>query len=94
MKTVLVNIILAVANLLSGPLKAGAQGLAMVIAQVNLPDGDAKWAQVGDLIAEALRDMAAARDLDADTAMQVRLAAERRVHLQLRELGLLDRSEA
>lgn len=94
MKTVLVNIILAVANLLDGPVKAGVQGLAMVIAQIDLPESDNDWTKVGDLVAEALRDMSAARDLDDETAMQVRLAAERRVHLQLREMNLIERTAA
>lgn len=91
MKNILVNIIQAFAGLLDGPYRAGAHALAALVQQLDLPEGDSNWQKVTELITEALRDMQAARDLDADTQTQVRLAAERRVHLQLREMGLIAR---
>jgi len=90
MKTTLVNILLAVANLLKGPYRAAVQGLAILVQEIDLPDGDANWATVGRLVEEALQDMAAAQSEDESVQTQVRLAAERRVHEQLRGLGLID----
>jgi len=89
-KDAFVAILLAASNLLDGVLKAAAQGLAAIVQNLDLPEGDVRWSKVGALVAEALRDMAAARDNDEDVQTAVRLAAERRVHTQLREMGLVD----
>ena len=75
----------------SGPLEIAVQTAAALVGQLDLPDGDERWGKVGELVAATIDDIRDARDLDAGTQMQVRLAAERRMHLQLRELGLIDR---
>lgn len=93
MKAVVSSLLEGVAELFDGALRAGVMALASYVRQIDLPDGDDRWERVADVLREALQDIAAARELDTDARMQARLAAERRMHHQLRELGLIEVSE-
>ena len=89
MKSALQAVLQSVASMFDGPLEIAVQTAAALIGQLDLPDGDERWGKVGELVAQTIDDIRDARDLDAGAQMQVRLAAERRMHLQLRDLGLI-----
>lgn len=91
MKEILSALLAGAAELLNEPLRSGMLALSGFVRNLDLPDGDDRWDRVAEMLQEAMRDMAAAKDLDEDARFQARIAAERRMHLQLRELGLIER---
>lgn len=92
MKELLKAALLTLLDYLPEELSHLAAGALSLIDSLNIPPTDPKWEQVAEYTAAILADIRAARYLSKDERMQVRLAAERRFHHQLRDLGLIERT--